>query len=390
MKKGLPFSLAEYKERLKKVKEKMVEREVDIFLTHTPENIFYLTGYFTPGYYKYQTCIVPLDREPIMLTRHFEQPNVYHLSWIEESIVYDDIEDHVALTRKALVEAGCEKKRIGVEKDSWFLTPRDLERLVEVMPEATFKDCSGIVESARLIKSPQEIAYIEQAARTTEKAMQAGIDAVVEGATEDEIAGEVWRAMVAAGSEWPGLAPFVTTGPRTALPHGTWAGRVVEKGDVFGFEISGCVHRYSAPMFRCGVLGEPTKQVASMGEATKFALEETIKVMKPGVTSHEVNKACQEAMEEAGWGGVHLHRSAYSVGICFPPDWGEGQIMSLQDGDPTPLQAGMVFHVIPTLLVEGVAGIATTDTVLVTEQGGKALTDFERKLAIKSVRGVKN
>ena len=47
MKKELHFSLAEYKERLKKVQEKMVEREVDIFLTHTPENIFYLTGYFT-------------------------------------------------------------------------------------------------------------------------------------------------------------------------------------------------------------------------------------------------------------------------------------------------------------------------------------------------------
>ena len=255
MTKHLPFSLTEYKERLNKIRTRMVEDKVDVFLTHTPENIFYLTGYFTPGYYKYQTCIVPLDRDPTMVTRHFEQPNVFHHSWIENSVTYDDTVDHVAVTKEALVAAGCETRRIGVEQDSWFLTARDLNRLNVMMSQAEFQDCSGTVESARLIKSPQEVGYIEQAALTTEKAMQAGIDAVVEGATEDEIAGEVWRAMVAAGSTWPGLAPFVTTGPRTALPHATWAGRMVQQGDVFGFEISGCVQRYSAPMFRCGVLG---------------------------------------------------------------------------------------------------------------------------------------
>lgn len=384
MEKDLPFSLEEYKGRLKTVQGKMAEQEIDVFLTHTPENIFYLTGHFTPGYYKYQTCIVPLDREPIMLTRRFEQPNVHHLSWVEESVAYDDTEDHVALTRDVLEGAGYGGKRIGVEKDSWFLTIRDLERLVAMMPRATFKDCSGTVESARVIKSPQEIEYIEQAARITEKAMQAGIDAVEEGVTEDEIAGEVWKAMVLAGGEWPSLPLFVTTGPRTALPHATWSGRVVERGDVFRFGIAGCVHRYSAPMLRCGVLGEPSEQVASMGEATRFTLEETIKVMKPSVTSAEVSKVFLRALDEMGWGGVHLHRSAYSVGVSFPPDWGEGHILSLQAGDPTPLEAGMVFHVIPTLLVEGIAGICTTDTVLVTEQGGKALTKFDRDLAIKS------
>lgn len=384
MEKQLAFSLAEYNERLNKVREKMEGQGVDVFLTHTPENIYHLTGYFTPGYYKYQTCIIALDGDPLMVTRRFEQPNVHNLSWIEKSTTYDDADDHVDVTRRALMDAGYGKKRIGVEKDSWFLTVKDLERLVAMMSDASFKDCSGTVESVRLLKSPQEIEYIEQAARTTEKAMQAGIHAVVAGATEDEIAAEVWRAMIAAGSEWPGLPPFVTTGPRTALPHATWSGRVVETGDVFGFEISGCVHRYSAPMFRCGVLGEPTEQVASMAHAAKLALEATIGAMKPGITSHQVNKVCSEALAEAGWGGVHLHRSGYSVGVCFPPDWGEGHIMSILDGDPTPLQAGMVFHIIPTLLLPGEAGISITDTVLVTEQGARALTSFDRDLAIKA------
>ena len=383
--KDFPFPLEEYKRRLTKVRDMMSTQGVDVFLTHTPENIFYLTGYFTPGYYKYQTCIVPLDREPIMLTRHLEQPNVHSLSWIERSVTYEDNEDHIAVTKHVLIDGGWGNKSIGVEKDSWFLTAKDLEHLAAIVSDASFKDCSGTVESARLVKSEQEIAYIEQAARTSEKAMAAGIEAVAEGVIEDEIAGEVWRAMIAAGSEWPGLAPFVATGPRTALPHATWAGRAMVENDPFFFEISGCVHRYSGPLMRCGVLGEPTREVVSMAEATSYALEEVIKAMRPGVASCEINDVCGQALADSGWGGVHSHRSAYSVGVCFPPDWGEGQIMSIQAADPTPLEAGMVFHVIPTLLVEGVAGIGTSDTVLVTDEGARALTNFERKLTIKGL-----
>ncbi len=38
-------------------------------LIHTPENLYYMTGYQTPGYYWYQTLVVPMDREPVYVTR---------------------------------------------------------------------------------------------------------------------------------------------------------------------------------------------------------------------------------------------------------------------------------------------------------------------------------
>jgi Xaa-Pro dipeptidase len=101
------------------------------------------------------------------------------------------------------------------------------------------------------------------------------------------------------------------------------------------------------------------------------------------VPAQAVHAVCQQALADAGWGGYHRHRTGYSMGIGFPPDWGEGHIKSLAADDPEPLEAGMVFHVIPSLPVPDVAGIALGETVLVTEQGGESLTHFDRNLFVR-------
>ena len=44
-----------------------------------------LSGNQTPRYYRYQTLVVPLEKEPVFITRLLEESNVQHLSWVEES-----------------------------------------------------------------------------------------------------------------------------------------------------------------------------------------------------------------------------------------------------------------------------------------------------------------
>ena len=65
----LHFSLSEYQQRLDALRTRMQQREVDVMLIHTPENLFYISGYQTPGYYWYQTLIIMLDAQPIFITR---------------------------------------------------------------------------------------------------------------------------------------------------------------------------------------------------------------------------------------------------------------------------------------------------------------------------------
>jgi hypothetical protein len=57
------------------------------------------------------------------------------------------------------------------------------------------------------------------------------------------------------------------------------------------------------------------------------------------------------------------------VGINYAPDWGEGQIMSIWDGDERPLRAGMTFHLVPGIYDLGRHTIVISETVHVTDDG---------------------
>ena len=145
IRKDLAFPREEYLARLGAIRLRMAGLEIDALLVTSPENICYLAGYQTPGYYWYQTLAVSMDREPVFITRLLEASNVEHLSWVEDSRPYGDSDDWVEATRRVIADLGCASGRIGVEKDSWFLTLRDFERLSAMLPSADFIDCSGLV-----------------------------------------------------------------------------------------------------------------------------------------------------------------------------------------------------------------------------------------------------
>jgi Xaa-Pro dipeptidase len=378
------FTLEEYQQRLDALRGRMAERGVDVMLIHGPENLCYMTGYQTPGYYWYQTLVVPMDREPVFVTRLLEDSNAEHLTWVEERRPYGDSEDWVAKTRDVLTDLGMGSKRIGVEKQSWFLTVYDLEKLGGMLPDATFVDCSMLVEEGRMIKSPAELEYMRQAARAAEAGLNAGIEAVRAGTNENEIAAAVHSAQIRAGSEYTGLPCFVTAGARSSLGHATWYRGDIKAGDTVFMEIPGCINRYHVALMRNVYVGDPSDQMTRATDAMVRALEETIAYIKPGVTAHDAHMFCKKIIDGAGLGVTMDHRSAYSIGLAFAPDWGEGYIISMTEGEQRELRAGMTFHLIPLVFIPGLTSVGVSETVLVTESGCESLTpNIERKLFVK-------
>jgi Xaa-Pro dipeptidase len=94
--------------------------------------------------------------------------------------------------------------------------------------------------------------------------------------------------------------------------------------------------------------------------------------------------AGQDALRRRGLAGLRVAglRTGYSIGVNYAPDWGEGHIMSIQEGDERPLQAGMTFHLIPTLQEWPKSVVGVSDTVLVTDTGSEVLTQFPRDLFV--------
>jgi len=382
--KGLMFSVEEFQSRLARTRERLSERGVAGMLVHTPENMYYLSGYHTPGYYAYQAMLVPTSpaKPPVLVVRRLEESNVREFSWIDTRRVYTDIEDPIELTAKVVKESGLEHATLAVEKSAWFLTVANLEALARLLPGVTFVDGSGVVEQGRVIKSPAEIAYIRKAARAAEAAMRAGLDTTAAGRTEDEVAAEIYRAAILAGCEYTSLPQFIASGYRSSITHATWAGRRIEPGDVVYYEVVGTVQRYSASLYRGATIGPPSDKIKRMSDATIAGLERVLETMKPGVPCGDVAEAWADAIVKGGFDRPHK-RAGYSIGISFPPDWGEGHILSLKYGEKRVLEPGMVFHVPSSIRDEGVALVGNSETILVTDRGSEALTHFPRQHFVK-------
>ena len=70
------FDEAEYRARLDAVRRELVARDLDLGLVSTPENIFYLTGQQTPGYYTFQALLLPVDADTHFVVRQLELNNL--------------------------------------------------------------------------------------------------------------------------------------------------------------------------------------------------------------------------------------------------------------------------------------------------------------------------
>ena len=378
----LVFPMVEFERRLRELRERMQAFDLDALLITTPENICYLSGFDSPGHYYFNALIIPAVGEPFAVPRQLEDSGYEALTWLEITRPYQDFEHPIDKLYATLDEFNLLDKRIGFEKQCWFFTAPQQEKLFALATNTTFIDCSMIVEAGRLIKSDYEIALMRRVSATTVKGMQAGVDAVKAGVTENDIAAEMQYAVTKAGSEWPAIAPFVASGYRGAIGHATWAGRVIEPDDIVMLEISGCLSRYHAPIMRTGFVGEPPQSVIDAEKVVLEAFEAIRGAIKPGVPAGDVDKIGREIISASSLGGAQASRTAYSVGISLPPDWGEGYILSIQPYEERVLRENMTFHLLPWVQVPGKGGISVSETIRVTDDGCELMTNFHRGIFV--------
>ena len=110
----LAFSPEEYIRRYDVIQEAMARMELDALLVRGPENITYVIGYETPGYYKYHCVIIPRLGEPVFLVRDFEWLNTPEFAWSGRIAKVYDWDHPPSVTANILKQLGLNRgKRIG-------------------------------------------------------------------------------------------------------------------------------------------------------------------------------------------------------------------------------------------------------------------------------------
>lgn len=377
----LPFSAGEYARRLAALRADMTVAGLDAFVSFGPENINYLTGHDTPAYQYLQACVVTHDQPPVNLLRSIDASNTLLRSSWRRAVAYADHDDPISRLVSLLQEIAPHRARVGLEDGAFFVTPRRHGQLTAQLATAGF-DVSGIhlIEARRLIKSEEELAIVRRAGAITADAMQVAMAAAAEGVSEDAIAAAVWSSLVGAGGQFPGLPPFIVSGSRASLGHATWGGRHLRRGDVLNFEIPGVVARYVAPLFRTGTVGPPPAEVRAIETACHSSLDALLAAMRPGVPLAELHRLNVASFARHGF--ALGHRTGYSVGVGYAPDWGEGDVLSIVEGEARELAAGMVFHLVPGIYAPGRFAVVISETVIVTPAGVERVVEVPREVFV--------
>jgi ectoine hydrolase len=143
-------------------------------------------------------------------------------------------------------------------------------------------------------------------------------------------------------------------------------------------EIAGSRRHYHAPLTRTIHLGKPPAGIQDVAKAVVEGVDAGLATARPGATAEEVEAAWQAVLRRNGL--KKESRVGYSIGLSYPPDWGE-RTVSLRPTDLTVLQPGMCFHIQSGVWLQD-WGVAISESFVVTEKGGERLCDVARELIV--------
>jgi ectoine hydrolase len=248
------------------------------------------------------------------------------------------------------------------------------------LPHAQFGNNGDLVNWARLVKSEAEIALMREAGKICTQAMNRAVEVMRPGMPQQQVIAEIYHAQTVgidgAGGDYAAICPLMPVGEGTSTPHLTWSDQPLPRDSLVMIEIAGARRRYHAPLTRTVYLGKPPPRIRDVAKIAVEGVDAGLDAARPGQTAEQVEAAWQTVLRRNGLSKES--RVGYSIGLGYPPDWGE-RTVSLRPGDKTILKAGMCFHIQAGLWLKDF-GVAISESFVVSERGGERLCDVAREL----------
>ena len=388
----MSFTNQEFKTRLNNVKKSMQKKGIDLLISHDTANMYYLTGYDAWSFYYAQCVLVHVDLdEPLCFVRAQDAGGAFIKTYLkkENIIIYNENYIHkwpkhpYDYLVQIIKERKWDKLSIGLEMDAHYFTAFCYEKIKNGLPNAKIKDSERLLNWVRLVKSEAEINYMKSAALITEKAMHTAMNVINIDVRQCDAVGEIQKSLFYGtenvGGEYASITTLLPTGPGTSASHLTATQDKFKNGESTIIEISGCVKRYHAPLARTVQLGKPEPKKVDAMNATIEALNAGINVVKPGNLANDVAQEFWKVLDK--YKIKKESRTGYSIGIGYPPDWGE-HTLNIYKGDMTVLKPNVTFHMIAVMQF-GDWGVEASESIRVTENGNELLNNFPKELHIK-------
>lgn len=337
------------------------EADAEAILLLETESVVWASGFFHSANERPVGLLVPAAGDPVLFVPHLEQENAEGI--VADMRTYDEFPGHEHPVLWMARQAGV--RRLAVDT----LEARIAEALAARLDRLVLSDAPTRL---RAVKSEAELVFVRAAASYADTVLEAVLaeagGIIAGGGTERDILAAglsaAQRRMAAELGDLPdrtrcGLTGTVHSGPRAALPHGRTMARTPLAGETLIAGIGASVAGYHAESGATFVVGEPDGDTLDCLRAAEACDAAAQAALRPGVRCEAVNEAALAVLREAGFGEAIRHRIGHGMGIAgHEAPW-------LAPGDPTVVEAGMVFSSEPGIYRPGRDGTRTINTLIV-------------------------
>lgn len=350
--------------KLDKLRQKLVEQDLDAFLVTNSNNRRYITGFTgTAGV----AIVSTSDAVFITDSRYTVQAK----EQVKDFKIVEHTQPIHLEVKNQVEQLGI--KRLGFEKDS--VTYSTFELYSKAL-NCEFIPIAGLIEQLRLYKSDEEIVIMKEAAKIADAAFEYIQTVIKPGIKEIEVSNELEFFMRKQGASSSSFDIIVASGYRSALPHGVASDKVIESGELVTLDFGALYNGYCSDITRTLAVGQISSELKEIYDVVLEAQLRGVDGIKPGMTGKEADALTRDYISEKGYGEYFGHSTGHGLGM----DVHESPALSYRSD--TVLEPGMVVTVEPGIYIPNVGGCRIEDDLLITESGNERLTLSTKELII--------
>jgi Xaa-Pro aminopeptidase len=385
----MPWPIDEAK--LNRVRALMKDQELSALVVRAPDNLVYLTNYWSMK--GYDAAIFPREGEPTLIALEPQLADAQRNSWTKDIRLFKSYHENdprppqyraLDLALSVLKERGLTDK-IAVELN---MGTQSADRMVgePTTPTLMYFDAFGevagrvvdatpLMNEARAIKTPQEIERMRLANELAALAMEYTREHVRPGMKESEVGGmfesfvhglgvgykgkvEMARAFTLVWSG-KGIATFTATGDRP-----------IQKTEPTLLEIWVCVDGYWTDLTKNICPGELTPEYHKLLDLLLNVFNEAVAFAHDDASFPDLDRLIRARIAEGGYPGQPSHPICHGVG-ARAHEWPYAH----QAGQGT-IKRGMVLAIEPGIYWPGGGGLRLEDNFLITDQGNEKLCSY--------------
>lgn len=365
--------------------------EYDLFTAQANRNFFYLTGL------RRDNMVLLMDKcvEPARIMLFIEEADTLMERWYgrkvteEEAIEISGIDDvkfidefestmDMLMTREDVYTAYFDTYR----HQKADLPDYNLVKANEFRqdyPSVTLKNLFPLVAEERMQKDDDEIKLIKDAIELTKQGLNNVMANLKPGMKEYQAQADFEYVVRRGGAEWTAFPTIAGSGVNGTMLHYDTNRETIEDGTLLLLDLGARIDGYNSDITRTyPANGKFTERQKAVYDIVLAANRKIVETAKPGMTTKELNKVCQDVLSE---GLIKLGLIKEPVEISKYYMHGVSHHLGIDVHDVTvdfnkQLRPGAVISDEPGLYIdEWGIGIRIEDDVLITEDGAVCLSE---------------